>query len=177
MRTQFQAKFLSYLAQAQRNRGFTLIELLVVIIIIGILSAIALPTFLNQANKARESEARQYIGFMNRSQQAYFMEKARFAPDVVSLGVGIKTDTSNYTFAIDAPAGGTSIIRNVAYPKNATQVRAYTGAVELNGIGNEAAAVSIVCQSKQPSIGDPEGVTVDAAPDRISTCATNWEPL
>jgi type II secretory pathway pseudopilin PulG len=32
---------------------------LVVIIIIGILSAIALPAFLNQANKAKQSEAKQ----------------------------------------------------------------------------------------------------------------------
>jgi len=40
------------------QKGFTLVELMIVIVIVGILSAVALPNFLNQTSKAKATEAK-----------------------------------------------------------------------------------------------------------------------
>src|SRR5271157_4558227 len=58
----------------QRSRdegGFTLIELLVVILIIGILAAIAIPSFLSQKSKATDSSAKELARTSQTTSETY----------------------------------------------------------------------------------------------------------
>jgi type IV pilus assembly protein PilA len=57
--------------RAQEQGGFTLIELLVVILIIGILAAIAIPTFLNQRQKAYDASAKSNIKTAQIAEETY----------------------------------------------------------------------------------------------------------
>ncbi|ANV85718.1 hypothetical protein AWQ21_14105 [Picosynechococcus sp. PCC 7003] len=98
----FTFKLLQQLNKKKADKGFTLIELLVVIIIIGILSAIALPAFLNQAAKARQSEAKQALASLNKAQQAYYLEEQEFSDTIGRLGLGLSGGTENYSYGATA---------------------------------------------------------------------------
>jgi type IV pilus assembly protein PilA len=148
MKSDLQIKFLSFLTGRKKGEGFTLIELLVVIIIIGILAAIALPSFLNQANKAKQSEAKQYVGTIVRTQQAYYLENSEFATTFDQLSKPVSTSTNNYTYSITG--GGTnSTSVNVLGTSKKAPLRSYAGGTVVNLVGNssEATSYGAVCQA------------------------------
>lgn len=148
MKTEFKAKFLQHLQQRKQDEGFTLIELLVVIIIIGILAAIALPSFLNQAAKARQSEAKTYVGSVNRSQQAYYVENSAFAPDFETLKAGIPSETDSYDYTINEGGEGSTQAGIDAAAKTA-ELRSYSGLVFIDTATGQSQAVS--CQTSEAS--------------------------
>jgi type IV pilus assembly protein PilA len=51
--------------------GFTLVELLVVMLILGLLAAIAIPSFFNQRDKAKDSEAKEAVRTAQTSMETY----------------------------------------------------------------------------------------------------------
>ena len=85
--------------------GFTLIELLVVILIIGILAAIAIPSFLSQKSKATDSSAKELARTAETTAETYSTDHNEATGGASSYKV-TATSTSGHTFSITRNSNG-----------------------------------------------------------------------
>ncbi|MDD7578145.1 MAG: prepilin-type N-terminal cleavage/methylation domain-containing protein [Elusimicrobia bacterium] len=100
-----------------QKSGFTLIELLVVVLIIGILSAVALPQYEWTVEKSRAAEALAVLKTLRDAQEVYYMVNGAYASDFTALDVEVPE--SKYFNYVD---GGVSV---AAYHKTKPYLIAY----------------------------------------------------
>jgi type IV pilus assembly protein PilA len=100
--------------EIRNEGGFTLIELLVVVVIIGILTAIAIPTYVGQQDEAKDAAAGAQLRTAATSQQIYYARQDEYAANATDLEaygfrqgeqvVTVKAASAS-TYCMQAPGG------------------------------------------------------------------------
>ncbi len=117
---------------ARRNRGFTLIELMITVVIVAILAAIALPSFLDSVRKSRRADAFTAITTIQQAQERWRGNKSTYATDAQltlgisaappGLGLAATTSSGFYTLALsDTSATGYAVVASAVAGKSQDQ--------------------------------------------------------
>ena len=99
-------KFASLVSPSlRRSGGFTLIELMIVVVIIGILAAIAVPSYSSYMQRARRSEAQQLMLQLQNKQEQYVLDNRAYSDNPGTGGLGL---SGNGWTCANAAAGACS---------------------------------------------------------------------
>jgi type IV pilus assembly protein PilE len=119
----------------KRASGFTLIELLITVAVIGILAAIAFPSYQSYVIRNNRAAAQSALMDLAQRQQQYLLDNRAYAPDVTTLNVTLPTKvTQFYGVAIATTAGPPPTFTVTATP---TGTQAPDGTLTIDQAGNK----------------------------------------
>lgn len=133
----------------RRHAGFTLIELMVTVVVIGILAAIAYPSYVAYIVKANRAAAKSFLLEVSSRQQGYLLDARSYAADLATLKLTVPAEVSkNYTVETAPKAG--------AAPPGFTATAKPTGsqAVRDAGCGNLT-----IDEANAKTVSGSDGVT------------------
>lgn len=135
-----------------REHGFTLVELMVVTAIVGILAAVAIPSYINYKNRAIQSEAIEALLRCKMDQEVYWAEANVYAGKIGCL--------PSFGGSCGAANAGTYVSPHGYKVRIQTATASSFSVMASSKFYSYAAAdtISIDQSAEQPHVGDPEAL-------------------
>lgn len=89
----------------KQQKGFTLVELMVVVVIIGILSAIAFPSYNAYVNDARRSDAKVALSKIADRQERYYLQNGTYTTSLAAINMSTTSDEGFYALTVPSADG------------------------------------------------------------------------
>ena len=121
------------------QKGFTLIEVMIVVAILGILSAIALPSYTKYVEKSRRTDAKVELLRIAQLQESFFAQRLSYAKDLKELGLADKKVFSGdghyiVTMLNPTPAGCSAVAGAACVSFRLTAEPPSPGGVQLSDV-------------------------------------------
>ncbi|MEO8848031.1 MAG: type IV pilin protein [Casimicrobiaceae bacterium] len=85
-------------------RGFTLIEMLIVVVLVGVLAAIALPSYFQYVQRSKIIEATTGLSNMRAKFEQFFLDNRTYVGACAQYQPNIQAQIKAFVLACDAPA-------------------------------------------------------------------------
>ena len=132
---------------ATRMRGVTLTELMIVIVVLGILTSIAYPSYRQYAARAKRTEAKSALLQIATMQERFYLQNNTYTADLTSLGfpIGANFLTDSESYVINVGAADAANFSATATYQNADAEAGKCATFSIDGRGTKTSTPSADC--------------------------------
>ena len=124
----------------KKMRGITLMELMIVVIIVGILAAVAYPSYRECAARAKRNEAKAELLKIATNQERFYLNNNTYTNDMTQLGFPVSDDfvTESGSYTIDVAGADASNFTATALYNNTDNESTKCGSFQIDGRGTDS---------------------------------------